>query len=79
MPETNIKQAAMLAEKLRNSIQYLDFDKNLSITCSFGVAEYCQNELLDELFSRTDKSLYKAKQAGRNRVEIAEKIVKTEE
>ncbi|MGB5444289.1 MAG: diguanylate cyclase [Psychromonas sp.] len=73
LPETGIKPAAMIAEKLRHVIQHLDFENNLFITCSFGVAEYSRNELINELFSRADKALYKAKQSGRNRVQISDK------
>jgi diguanylate cyclase (GGDEF)-like protein len=72
LPETNLKAALALAERLRVSIAEMRLDYGqtpLSITASFGVvqrAESCQN--VDELTSRADKCLYQAKSEGRNRV-----------
>ncbi len=70
LPETNLEQGVLIAEKLRRAIQYIDFEDDLFITCSLGVAEYSHDESIDTFFSRTDKALYKAKDLGRNRVEI---------
>jgi diguanylate cyclase (GGDEF)-like protein len=72
LPETNLKSAMALAERLRASISEMRIDYGqtpLSITASFGVvqrAESCQS--VDELTSRADKCLYQAKSEGRNRV-----------
>jgi len=40
-------------------------------TISLGVASLLETETPDELFQRTDKALYEAKQSGRNRVASA--------
>ncbi|MEN3042608.1 MAG: diguanylate cyclase [Fervidobacterium sp.] len=37
---------------------------------SFGVAQYIPGDTTDSLLLRVDQALYKAKQKGRNRVEI---------
>jgi diguanylate cyclase (GGDEF)-like protein len=45
--------------------------KPLQITVSFGLARQKGSEPFHEVISRADKALYKAKDKGRNRVEIA--------
>ncbi|MFO7838704.1 MAG: diguanylate cyclase, partial [Desulfosalsimonadaceae bacterium] len=42
-----------------------------TITCSFGVAEFRQGEGENQLLSRVDRAMYRAKRLGRNRVELA--------
>ena len=69
-PETNIDQAAGIAEKFRELINQIEFGDNLFITCSFGVTEYILDEPVGDLFSRVDNALYQAKELGRNRVEV---------
>jgi PleD family two-component response regulator len=41
------------------------------VTSSLGITEYRLGEDLSETISRADKALYRAKDAGRNRVECA--------
>jgi diguanylate cyclase (GGDEF)-like protein len=41
------------------------------LTVSFGMAQWEPGEPITRLMSRADKALYRAKQAGRNRVEMA--------
>ncbi len=68
-PGTGLEGVRVLAEKLRAGIEELDFPVDRKITCSFGIAEYRKNESPDKLFIRVDEALYRAKDAGRNRVE----------
>lgn len=44
---------------------------NHSVTASFGVACYQSGESLEALLARADAAMYRAKQGGRNRVEVA--------
>jgi len=72
LPETNLKAAMALAERLRVSISEMRIDYGqapLSITASFGVVQRAESCLtVDELTSSADKCLYQAKSEGRNRV-----------
>lgn len=73
-PETNLEDARIAAEKLRNSIVEKRFEYNkvvMPISISIGVAEI---ELSKEdptvAIARADQALYHAKESGRNRVSI---------
>jgi diguanylate cyclase (GGDEF)-like protein/PAS domain S-box-containing protein len=72
MPETHLKEAGLVAERVRRSIgENPIVEDNLAVrtTLSLGVAEVdqsCTN--LDELLKCADQALYAAKAAGRNRV-----------
>jgi len=72
LKNTSLEAAQNVAEKLRQTIAAENFQlssKPYRITGSFGVAEFCPAESLVHFFARTDKALYRAKSAGRNRVE----------
>lgn len=68
-PDTNLQNAKIASEKLKKFINQIEFEKDLFLTCSFGVAEYKINESMEEFFVRADEKLYKAKELGRDRVE----------
>lgn len=68
---SDLRQAAGLAEKLRNLIESEPFESDLSVTASFGVASLQQGQTLEQLFNAADEALYLAKRIGRNRVELA--------
>ena len=75
LPETELRAAVGVGEKLRRKIETCSFrwmDKTLSITASFGVTGYNGKNLppvnAEDLINSSDVYLYKAKQGGRNRV-----------
>jgi diguanylate cyclase (GGDEF)-like protein len=68
LPETNEDEAVLVAEKLREVISMGDFKISRSVTCSFGVATYIDDENLDSMIARADTHLYEAKKEGKNRV-----------
>ncbi|MBN2825947.1 MAG: diguanylate cyclase [Campylobacterales bacterium] len=72
LPDTPLEDAIKIAKKLKTYINQIDFDNDLYITCSFGVASYQKDESVDELFVKTDQALYQAKELGRNRVEVSQ-------
>lgn len=74
LPNTKIDEARKLAERLRIAIEENEnftIKLNMDITASFGVAEYqLKLKNLDEFLKNADIAMYKAKNGGRNRVEI---------
>lgn len=69
--EANIEQAKIVAERVRKKVEDLIIkfdDKELKLTISCGIALYKDSESIDELISRADTHLYKAKDGGRNQV-----------
>jgi len=63
-------EASNIAERLRERIADAHWPVSLRITCSFGVAEWHQGEDLERGIKRADEAMYRAKQNGRDRVEI---------
>jgi diguanylate cyclase (GGDEF)-like protein/hemerythrin-like metal-binding protein len=61
---------AVVAEDLRRTIAAVPFAKVGAVTASLGVAEYMEGEGAKSWFQRTDRALYAAKSAGRNRVYV---------
>ncbi len=70
--ETRIEAAMAIAEAVRGKIANVPFDQVGTVSASFGVAEWNQNEDGRALLNRADRALYVAKQSGRNRVIRAE-------
>jgi diguanylate cyclase (GGDEF)-like protein len=71
LPETSIDEAIMLAERVRLSIEKIDFSEiseDLALTVSIGVAEFRSGESISQTVARADEALYLAKSSGRNRV-----------
>ncbi|HKT20620.1 MAG TPA: GGDEF domain-containing protein [Stellaceae bacterium] len=74
LPRTNLQQAVIVANQIRNAIvrrKIIDKttqDNYGDLTLSFGAAEYRTDEPISALFRRADAALYHAKRAGRNRV-----------
>lgn len=63
--------AALLAERMRQHVA-LPADGDMPAICaSFGVAAWQPDDTADTLLTRADQALYRAKAAGRNRVETA--------
>ncbi|WP_206707978.1 PAS domain S-box protein [Koleobacter methoxysyntrophicus] len=72
LPDTTVKNAARLAEELRESLSRMDIPYVGHVTASFGVAGYCPGDTVDTLVQRADNHMYEAKAAGRNCVRYNE-------
>jgi len=72
LPETETAEAQILAERIREKIEETHFLEKYYITSSFGVAAYRSGQTLEILLECADKSLYQAKNNGRNQVVIFE-------
>ena len=59
-----------IAERLRERVATATWADGLRVTCSFGVAEWQRGEDLNDGIKRADEAMYRAKQQGRDRVEI---------
>jgi len=74
LPETDLENACMLAERLRGKIEQetigaFDVVDSQNVTVSIGVAAYPKDgSTMDELFKQVDGLMYKAKKLGKNRV-----------
>lgn len=58
-----------LSEKLRILIESHSFHGVGKVTCSFGVTQFKEGDDQASIIKRADNCLYRAKEAGRNRVE----------
>jgi diguanylate cyclase (GGDEF)-like protein len=74
VPNADLGHAAQLAEKLRSEIESYDFPAVGKITASFGVTSFAQEDDVQKMVNRADMTLYTAKRAGRNRVELAKAL-----
>ncbi|RJP81280.1 MAG: GGDEF domain-containing protein [Desulfobacteraceae bacterium] len=72
LPETGGEIAQQTAERLRSIIENIEFlhkKEQVKITISIGATQARpEDETHESIFHRTDKALYEAKNAGRNRV-----------
>ena len=74
LPMTTTQKAVAAAEKLRQTIATTPWPPIDTLSASFGVAFHAPNESADSLLDRADIALYQAKEAGRNRVCLAEPL-----
>jgi two-component system cell cycle response regulator len=73
-PASDLESGKALAERLRVAVSQQSIETTqgpVQVTVSFGVAAIAGNTDLDSLIHAADVALYRAKNAGRNRVEPA--------
>ncbi len=76
-PGMRVRDAARLAEKLRERVAASEINipgGRIAVTASFGVAVAPPGSATADALKRADEALYRAKEAGRNRVEIDESV-----
>lgn len=69
---TTLEEMAAIAERMRAAIADEAIAPVGIVTASFGVGQYRQGETRKDLLKRVDDALYRAKKAGRNRVQLAD-------
>lgn len=71
LEHATLADAQLMAERLRQQFAGTRIEAlgSTSITASFGVAQAAPGESIEEVMSRADEMLYRAKRNGRNRVE----------
>jgi len=70
LPNTKLENAILVAEHLRKIIEKHTFIADIKVTCSFGVSEFNKDDTKESIVKRVDNALYRAKEGGRNRVEV---------
>jgi len=72
LPRSRLREAILIAERLRREIEGRKFrgadNKLIQVTVSLGVAQFQGRDGPESLFNRADRHLYTAKHKGRNRV-----------
>jgi len=74
VPDTPLAAGAKLAEALRVAIEACPFHfkgEPVTVTVSMGMTAFKAGEHSDLVLKRADQALYRAKNAGRNRVELS--------
>ena len=76
LPETGLDGARSVADRLCRSLAELQIPlgagEKVMVTASFGVAELGESQSVDALLRAADSALYRAKEHGKNRVELAD-------
>ncbi len=76
LPMTTLSQSEALGHRLRHLVSEAGVKSDegmVRVTASFGVAQFvAEDETVEQTLARADKALYRAKEAGRNRVRAAE-------
>ena len=72
LPETDVKQGLVVAERIRAGINKIPFTpvkgKTVHATLSIGLTQYTPGEELKDFIKRTDKAMYRAKERGKNQI-----------
>ncbi|MBR5305109.1 MAG: GGDEF domain-containing protein [Candidatus Gastranaerophilales bacterium] len=80
LPQTNLEEATIVAERLRASVEKKKINieeykikdiKEISVTISIGVSEFKNEKDYEMLYKKADSALYEAKETGRNKIIIA--------
>ena len=72
-PETSVDQAGILCEQLRTAVEtdnWSGIGPGVSVTLSFGIAEWSGDASRQQLLAAADAKLYEAKHNGRNQIAV---------
>lgn len=74
LPDTTLEIALQVATRVREELDRQSFlynNESVPLTFSAGIAQRVPGELQNDLVSRADRALYRAKQSGKDRVIVA--------
>jgi diguanylate cyclase (GGDEF)-like protein len=66
LPDTNVEDAILIAERIRKCVESDTVELNAGVTISAGANQYTSMQIINEFIAKTDSALYKAKESGRN-------------
>ena len=70
LPMTPVSGAALTAERIRQAIEEIRIRDGITVTASFGVSSWRAGDTPASMLERADSALRRAKENGRNRVEL---------
>jgi len=68
LPETDLKEAYEIADRMRLLVEENDFGLQLTTTISIGVVSIKDGDSVDSIISKVDTLLYHSKDEGRNSI-----------
>ncbi|MHC4842993.1 MAG: GGDEF domain-containing protein, partial [Planctomycetota bacterium] len=75
LPNTELQDAFVVAERMVETVSNKPITwkgEEIELSISVGVGQYGPENSPDDITSRSDKALYKAKKAGKNTVKVYE-------
>ena len=75
LSEVAAQTAAKVADELRETIKAIDLLSDRQVTVSIGVCDVSRASDPDDWLEQVDSAMYRAKQLGRDRVEIIESLI----
>lgn len=70
IPNRQAKYLEKIIEKIRTNIKNFDFDIDKTITCSFGISIYEEQDDNEVFIQKADTAMYWSKNNGKDRVQI---------
>ena len=73
LKHTDGEEGILAAERIRKAVENLELrvsGKKISITVSIGISQFVASDSAETIVERADRAMYRAKMAGRNRVEL---------
>lgn len=74
LPYVGAEQARQLAMRIRDAVTDYEFSARIDVSCSFGITQMRHGQSLEQLIAQADKSMYRAKEKGKNTIEMGEMI-----
>lgn len=70
LPCLSADQAHGLAIRVRDAVTSYEFSARIDVSCSFGITQMRRGQSLEQLIAHADKLMYRAKENGRNSIEV---------